>query len=562
MCWCLNAVVCVCRGDVGDKTAARAAERELAEEAQAKSEARAEAKAAQAKFKVETDEMEKLEQARHWAQAEWELEQRQRRRVTAATFIQAVWRARPARVAFLAQRNAAVTAQRVLRASIPFLRRCVYKERRRVAAVAIQAWWRGRLVRSQHTRMHAAATLIQRRVRTWPDRDQFNRRRQILVVLQRRVRHHFRVRRAAARCIQRFMRRRWRRTRIATMATRLQALARGAMCRRPFLAFLRERTVAATMIQAMWRGRVVRRGFLVWRAAAVVIQAAWRRYTAMRRWRAVQWATEVLCRSARGALMRRGFMRWRVAATCIQAAWRGLLGRRAAQQKWMLRYHDRTVFSPAVIVLQRWVRGHQARRWCRVQMRLERKAAVTVQRMWRGVRCRRKIQPALRTVVRQRHTAAVMIQKYVRRWLTRRRVRQLLVNRLVAAVDVQRYARGWLARRRVQRLWEEEMLKWAHRAATTVQRYVRGSQVLTPKPEQNQLPVPHTRPFVSPRFPPFCNGVTKGKSALARCAHGSAGSAWSGHADGAVSKTSARQGYARTTCRTHVNACRRRWRRS
>ena len=214
--------------------------------------------------------------------------------------------------------------------------------------------------------------------------------------------------------------------------------------------------------------------------------------------------------------------------------------------------------------MQRWVRGHQARRWCRVQRRLERKAAVAIQRVWRGVRCRRTVQPGLRTKARQRHAAAVTVQKYMRRWLTRRRVRRLLVSgcwvgakglvgvglpgrtfhssegnaaycerrgivrdmlrgerrgvyselaqplprqtlrlglgffageprvltliltlnlpltqvcRLLAAVDVQRYMRGWLARRRVKRLWESEMLEWANRAATTVQRYVRGSQV-------------------------------------------------------------------------------------
>lgn len=62
------------------------------------------------------------------------------------------------------------------------------------------------------------------------------------------------------------------------------------------------------------------------------------------------------------------------------------------------------------------------------------------------------------------------------------------MSRLLAAVDVQRHVRGWLARRRVQRLWESEMLEWANRAATIVQRYVRGSQVgvwcsmLTPTP--------------------------------------------------------------------------------
>ena len=97
--------------------------------------------------------------------------------------------------------------------------------------------------------MHAAATLIQRRVRTWPDRDQFHRRRQLLVVLQRRIRRWFRKRRAAARRIQRFMRGRWRKRRIAEMATRLQAMAKGAMCRKPFLAYQRRRFAAATKIQ-------------------------------------------------------------------------------------------------------------------------------------------------------------------------------------------------------------------------------------------------------------------------------------------------------------------------
>jgi hypothetical protein len=67
---------------------------------------------------------------------------------------------------------------------------------------------------------------------------------------------------------------------------------------------------------------------------------------------AAQWAAEVVCRSARGALMRRGFISWRTAAVCIQSSWRGFLGRRLAQEQWLLRYQNRTVFSPAVLVLQ------------------------------------------------------------------------------------------------------------------------------------------------------------------------------------------------------------------
>ena len=139
VCVCSLSSVCASWGRVaGEKTAAREAERVAALEAEAEAKAKAEAKAARAKNKLEVEEMERLEQARHWAQAEWELEQRERRRVAATTAIQSAWRARPARAAFLRQRRAALTAQRCLRASVAFLRKSVDKSRRRLAATAIQ----------------------------------------------------------------------------------------------------------------------------------------------------------------------------------------------------------------------------------------------------------------------------------------------------------------------------------------------------------------------------------------------------------------------------------------
>lgn len=105
-------------------------------------------------------------------------------------------------------------------------------------------------------------------------------------------------------------------------------------------------------------------------------------------------------------------------------------------KKWLRKCGVRGVYGIGIgFAVQRWVRGHQARRWCRVQRRLERKAAVAIQRVWRGVRCRRTVQPELRTKARQRHAAAVTVQKYMRRWLTRRRVRRLLVSHLLGCAS-------------------------------------------------------------------------------------------------------------------------------
>jgi hypothetical protein len=140
VCVCVRLLaVCASWGRVaGERTAAREAERLAALEAEAEAKAKAEAKAAKARNKMEVDEMERLEQARHWAQTEWELEQRERKRVAAATCIQSAWRARPARAAFLRQRRAALTVQRCVRASVAFMRKKVAKSRRRLAATAIQ----------------------------------------------------------------------------------------------------------------------------------------------------------------------------------------------------------------------------------------------------------------------------------------------------------------------------------------------------------------------------------------------------------------------------------------
>uniref|UniRef100_A0A452VFJ5 Unconventional myosin-Va n=1 Tax=Ursus maritimus TaxID=29073 RepID=A0A452VFJ5_URSMA len=105
---------------------------------------------------------------------------------------------------------------------------------------------------------------------------------------------------------------------------------------------------------------------------------------------------------------------------------------------WLLRKKYLRV-RKAAIVVQRYVRGYQAR--CYAKFLRRTKAATIIQKFWRMyiVRKRYKI----------RQSATIVLQSYLRGYLARNRYRKML--REHKAVIIQKWVRGWLARTHYKR---------------------------------------------------------------------------------------------------------------
>ena len=143
-----------------------------------------------------------------------------------------------------------------------------FAERRRralAAVVRLQALWRGRAPRCNYRQLRSAAICFQAAYRG--------------KLARRHVFHHFTVPRMleAAVSSRRALEASRYEHRLTVAATRVQALRRGAVLRRAFLA---QRTAAVT-IQAAVRGQQARARFVAQRQAAIAIQASWRRHAAM-----------------------------------------------------------------------------------------------------------------------------------------------------------------------------------------------------------------------------------------------------------------------------------------
>ncbi|KAK9808392.1 hypothetical protein WJX73_010186 [Symbiochloris irregularis] len=334
--------------------------------------------------------------------------------------LQALWRARAPRRAFLGARNAAIIIQACVRGRQarvgchnrfviqPLLQRCTQEH--------------ARLARQRRLKcLNAAAAVIQRQWRALHARRSLLAARQAAVAIQAAVR-----RRQAMKAFRRqlqsliWMQLRWRGKR----ARRLFAMQKAALViqtlwrRRGSMLALSRARAAVLSIQAFWRGFVVRARLHGQRQAAVILQA--RRYIA-----------------AQSACLR------------LQAWWRMLSQRR---RFWKLLEQHRQ-HAAAIVVQARW-RGRKQR----LTLSLQRRCAVVIQSRWRGHRACTRYQSmqaaalVLQTLRRaacarrllRQHRAAQAIQKNWRMW----QAQMHYAHMQSAAVIVQASVRGWRARQR------------------------------------------------------------------------------------------------------------------
>lgn len=361
-------------------------------------------------------------------------------------------------------------------------------KRENTAATMIQARWRAFRVRRR--RGNKACIAIQRRVRGWLVRRAIKRHR-AAVMIQRHSRGLLLRRRlqeaaSAALAIQRRQRAKkakeevqTRREAVAKAAASIKSRIQGWVCRRVLMELKAEheqqleRSKAATRLQSVYRGclsRVVamekkaqNRIELRQLSAAVKLQANARR-------RAAQKAVLVL--------RRQRLKNMNVAATYIRKMWLGYMHRKRfiELRQEFARHED------SVITVQRYVRGYLVRlRMWRNAIRAEEDlwAAVEIQRCWRGHLGRLRWELEYEAVW-SRETAAFTIQRLVRGWLARTQVirkRKRLARadfekarrRFKAAQKMQALVRGVQCRKRM-RVWRD----WKVKAATDIQRVWRG----------------------------------------------------------------------------------------
>uniref|UniRef100_A0A8C8J5U1 Calponin-homology (CH) domain-containing protein n=1 Tax=Oncorhynchus tshawytscha TaxID=74940 RepID=A0A8C8J5U1_ONCTS len=378
----------------------------------------------------------------------------------AASVIQANFRMHKEQVKFQAMRFAATIIQRYFRCYIQMKQDRDRLKKCRESAIVLQAAFRGYRVRQDVAKMCRAATVIQANFRMHKEQSAYRRQHWAASVLQQR----FRAQRLRNSQLENYHQMR-------NAVINLQALYRGKQAME-----LAKRMLAARKIQSFLRMSIRRQRFLKEKAAALLIQSAFRRHQAR------TWYNET---QASAVTIQRWLARRKRAAVKIQSVIRMSIQRRSYLT---LRSSTKRAFQrqrEAALVLQRRVRAMQQAKAERVKYTRLKQATITVQAHCRGWIARRQLREAASAERRVRfcaavyhHFCAVRIQRalrsqwalrsakrqitsviFIQRWLRARIQRRRYLEDRRRVVVAQRAARSWLARR--------------HRAASTIQHAAR-----------------------------------------------------------------------------------------
>jgi hypothetical protein len=412
-----------------------------------------------------------------------------------ATTVQAAWRRYSARRAFLRQRAASLRLQsawRVRLAQQELLDRFNEREgrlreererereRQRAAATALQSAWRGQMVRWELAAVAEHATVVQTLARGALVRLSFAQQKRGAVILQSAwratcARWDFNEQRHAALLLQRGARGLLARRQLASLKRQEEERRRAEEARRQaeqqrllVLQQQRERErAAAGVLQSAWRGCHARLEWSEQRHAAIALQSAWRGCEARLVVGEQRWAAVCLQTFARGLLARQEAMRLLEQERQRQRREQEERQRRLEAEERRRRQEERRRLA-ATVALQSFARAFLARRaYSQMleeyrQSRLEFEAAMremharmaaatTLQSAWRGVLARRAVQ--------EERWALSVVAPLVARWRDRRELERRWRERRderrqerVAVVCVQACVRGWLVRSELARL--------------------------------------------------------------------------------------------------------------
>ena len=355
----------------------------------------------------------------------WRQIMNQRRQNKAAVCIQAAFRRHMAATGYHKMKTCVITMQRFART---MLVKKHMAEAQKSAAV-IQCWYHavitGRKQRLRYIQLRNAVTSIQRAVR----RAAANRlqRKTVSAV---KIQSWYRMT-----CV--------RRSYVSQRAAvlKLQSVARCYLQQR----WMRRQSLAALLIQRWWFSSKLtiqkRNRFIELRRSAVIIQAAFRRYLAQRRYLAMSNGFRRLAAVFRRLQHQRRYLKLRASVTYIGRWYRCRIAARNFALMLQLRR------SHAARVIQTHIRKYVDRVKCdreeREMIRLKQAAAaVVIQRTFSTYMQRKRY-------LRHCHQV-VIVQATARRWLACRHVARLKAQLIKSAVCLQAHARGFLCRKRIK----------------------------------------------------------------------------------------------------------------
>ncbi|NXQ65883.1 ASPM protein, partial [Quiscalus mexicanus] len=327
----------------------------------------------------------------------WRVRKQIQRQHVAATKIQSTFRKFMALRKFRLVKHAVLTIQRHYRAKVLGQRQRQEYVQLRNAAVHLQALWRGKAVRKTIQKQHHLATIIQSYYRMHINQLKYKKLRQATLVIQKYYRAH---------CMKKTQRAVYLKTKAAALV--LQSAYRGMSVRRQ----LNKLNKAATTIQAAFKSYLVKKEYERLRSAAVAIQRCYRAVTHAKcqrqRYLSLKRVTVRVQAIYRGVRVRRQVQCMHQAAVCIQAMFKMYCMSRKYQSTRM-----------AAIRIQRQYRAFCLGKEQRKKF-LELKKSVTVlQAACRGVKVRQDLKAM--------HQSAAIIQSYYRMHKQQRDFRKLVL---------------------------------------------------------------------------------------------------------------------------------------
>ncbi|CAO2637106.1 Abnormal spindle-like microcephaly-associated protein homolog [Lemmus lemmus] len=295
------------------------------------------------------------------------------------------------------------------------------KQAREKSAVVIQSWYRRHREMQKYIHIRSCVVVIQSRFRCFQAQKSYKRRKDAVLTLQM----HFRAYQKGKLACSDYLQKR-------AAALRLQAAFRRMKAAR----HLHRQIRAACVLQSYWRMRQERFRFLNLKKIVIRLQAHIRKHQQLQKYKKIKKAAIVIQTHFRASISARealaSYQKTRSSVIVLQSACRGMRARKM---------FSHTLAS--VIKIQSYYRAYVSRK----NFQNFRKAAIKLQSVVRMNQTRKRylhLRAAARREYTQMRVSCIKLQAYFRGYLVRKQMR--LQNK--AVISLQSYIRMWRMRQR------------------------------------------------------------------------------------------------------------------